>query len=135
MFWRGLEACSTALRRLCPCLAAKSTLANLRKGKQRRTSTLFCYSIFAAPCVRESTSGIKVGGHEKQLVVKRGENAEIESNIQFQSYIRFAKKIQKQFKKISEQSTSANQESCRIVKRVKLETLIAQIASPTHISY
>lgn len=99
------------------------------------SSTLFCYSIFAAPCVQESTSGIKVDGHEKRLVVKRGENAEIESNIQFQSYIRFAKKIQKQFKKISEQSTSANKESCRIVKRVKLETLIAQIASPTHISY
>ncbi|KAG0524161.1 hypothetical protein BDA96_07G186200, partial [Sorghum bicolor] len=48
--------------------------------------------------MQESTSGIKVGDHEKQLIIKRGENAEIEANIQFQSYISFAK-TQKQFKK------------------------------------
>ena len=54
--------------------------------------------------MQESTSGIKVGDHEKQLIIKRGENAEIEANIQFQSYISFAK-TQKQFKKVSDKSS------------------------------
>lgn len=66
--------------------------------------------------MQDSSSDIKASIQEMHLITKRGDIAAVKAKIQFQSYICFAKKAQKQLKKISNESTSINQQDCRVVK-------------------